>query len=201
MQIVGGASSLPTPDPNDPCTAANLPTLAAAASKTNTHNHSASPSTSTPSSSHDSTLSSPSSTSPPVTSLSFSEFYSFYSSLLTHACFTSKDLHHLDFRELKRKLESQGINPSKSQIENMLLLNDLFKTYDLRGSLEYIPFLKLFIHTTTLNESVAHSSLFLHSWFNAGRNSTPYNKPIEISPVQDFMAGTSAGIFLTIVGQ
>lgn len=55
----------------------------------------------------------------------------------------------------------------------------------------------MFHHTRTTTD--AHD-LFLHSWFQAGRNSTPFNRPIEISPVQDFIAGTMAGVSLTLVG-
>ena len=36
--------------------------------------------------------------------------------------------------------------------------------------------------------------------FYAGRNSTAMRKPVEMSPFQDFLAGTTAGVSLTLVG-
>ena len=70
-------------------------------------------------------------------------------------------------------------------------------TPDLTGPVKFLDFFRVFHHTRTTTD--AHD-LFLHSWFQAGRNSTPFNRPIEISPVQDFIAGTMAGISLTLVG-
>ena len=127
--------------------------------------------------------------------LTFSEFFNVYSALNILSQLQSSDIHKLNTQDLKRALIESGINPSPRQLQRMFILADKYRTYDRTGKINFLEFLQVFTDTP-----LSSQQLFLHSWYTAGRNSTPFNRPANIDPVHDFVAGTCAGIALTIVG-
>lgn len=133
------------------------------------------------------------STSQPM--LTFSQFHSIYSSCIILAALSKTDLPHLRMKDVRRALLHAGFNPTQHQLESMFVLGDQYRTHDRSGPIDLLSFVRIY-----LEGSFDHTELFLHSWFHAGRNSTPYNRPVEISPSEDFLAGTAAGVALTLVG-
>lgn len=130
--------------------------------------------------------------------LTFSEFYTVYSAMNLLIQLQSHDWHQLTSKELYKALKETGLNPSRPQLERMLVLADKYRTYDRRGKIDLREFLQTFVGDNNTIHSPSH--LFLHSWFTAGRNATPYARPVNIDPLHDFAAGTVAGIALTMVG-
>lgn len=132
---------------------------------------------------------------PDAEHLNFAQFYQVYAALNIMSQLQQEDLRHLEPDNVKAALRRAGVNPTKAQLEQMFVLGDKYNTYDKLGSLNFIEFLRIYV-TTPVN----HHEHFLHSWYAAGRNSMPYNRPVEISPFHDFVAGTAAGVALTVVG-
>ena len=127
--------------------------------------------------------------------ISFSQFHSVYAALMTLRALTPTTMGAaLRKKDVKEALLRVGLIPTQAQIDRMFVLGDEYRTLDRRGPLKFTEFLRIY------QSSMDNSDVFLHSWYSAGRNSTPYNKPVKISPVQDFMAGTAAGAALTFVG-
>ena len=108
---------------------------------------------------------------------------------------SSQELPHLRPKDVKRALIAAGITPTQSQLDAMMVLGDAYSTFDKRGRVDIKEFLRIYTQART---NATH--VFLHSWFYAGRNSTAMRKPVEMSPFQDFLAGTAAGVSLTLVG-
>ena len=132
---------------------------------------------------------------PDADRLTFSQFHNVYAAVNILNHLSKQDLPHLRLKDVKRALISAGINPTQAQLDGMMVLGDQYSTFDKRGQLEFKEFLRIYNQART---NPAH--VFLHSWFAAGRNSTAMRKPVEVSPMQDFLAGTAAGVSLTLVG-
>ena len=132
---------------------------------------------------------------PDADRLTFSQFHNVYAAVNILHHLSKQDLPHLRMKDVKRALISAGINPTQAQLDQMMVLGDQYSTFDKRGQLEFKEFLRIYNSSRT---NPAH--VFLHSWFAAGRNSTAMRKPVEVSPMQDFLAGTCAGVSLTLVG-
>jgi len=131
--------------------------------------------------------------------INFSDFHNIYSALIICSHLQRTDVSRLRVDDVRECLIKAGITPTKQQVEGMFLLGEHSGTFDPQQhrSVPFLDFFRIFLHTRTSSD--AHD-LFLHSWFLAGRNSTPFNKSLEISPIQDFVAGTLAGVALTLVG-
>ena len=127
--------------------------------------------------------------------LTFSQFHNVYAALNILQKLSAQELPHLRMKDVRRALISAGINPTQAQLDQMMVLGDAYKTFDKRGQIEFKEFLRIYTSSRT-----NPSHVFLHSWFHAGRNSTAMRKPVEMSPFQDFLAGTAAGVSLTLVG-
>ena len=132
---------------------------------------------------------------PQSSTLTFSQFHNVYAALFILSKISKQDLPHLRMKDVRRALTSAGINPTQAQLDAMMVLGDAYKTFDKRGNIEFKEFLRIYTESRT---NATH--VFLHSWFAAGRNSTAMRKPVEMSPFQDFLAGTTAGVSLTLVG-
>lgn len=133
--------------------------------------------------------------------MTFSQFYTVFACLtLIDEHFHVSDISKLQPDHVRRALLEVGLTPTKGQIEAMFELGDLYKSHELVGRISVNELLKVYFdHANKLSRE--NKELFLHSWYAAGRNSTPYNQPIaDISPVEDFVAGTFAGVALTLVG-
>ena len=132
---------------------------------------------------------------PDASTLSFSQFHNVYSAVNILHQLSKQDLPHLRPKDVKRALIAAGITPTQSQLDAMMVLGDAYSTFDKRGRVDIQEFLRIYTQART---NATH--VFLHSWFYAGRNSTAMRKPVEMSPFQDFLAGTAAGVSLTLVG-
>ena len=126
--------------------------------------------------------------------LSFSQFHAVYAAVNILHQLSKEDLPHLRMKDVRCALISAGIVPTQEQLDSMMILSDSVATYD-RRHISISDFLRIYDST---RHNATHT--FLHSWFYAGRNSTAMRKPVQLSPFQDFLAGTAAGVSLTLVG-
>ncbi len=132
--------------------------------------------------------------------LTFSEFYSLYACLTILVIFfgESQSSKRLHVQDVRRALNQAGLEATEDQVAGMFIVGDKEKKLGHRiEEINLEQFVEIYINT---RNAVATGHVFLRNWFAAGKTLQAVRKTAEITPSQDFLAGTFAGVALTIVG-
>jgi hypothetical protein len=132
--------------------------------------------------------------------LSFAEFYAVYACLtLLQSRFGLKHDMFLTPTQVRSALLEAGLSPSDKQLHHMFRLKEGSKPgagADGGAHIDFPQILRIYLRSPR-----SEGELFLQSWYFAGRRDFLHHRQhLEASPVQDFIAGTAAGVALTIVG-
>lgn len=153
--------------------------------------------------------------------LRFSEFYAVFACLtLLESKFGLLQETYLTSKQVKAALAEAGLAPTERQLKEMFRLTTTRSSGGKAGAgaggsasqqgvggvdggggggvgedgarIELVDLFSIYI-----NSPRSESDLFFRSWFQAGRG---LKKHVHISPFHDFVAGTFAGVALTLVG-
>jgi len=125
------------------------------------------------------------------------DFYEFYSLFLGTTIFyklaNGKGAHLLP-QDLQSSLEEAGFTPSMAEVQAMI---EKASSGDNKGLLSIQDFLTIYLADYE-NTFHPHPLPFLTTWWRSSREAIP--KSQELTDSQDFIAGTAAGVAITLVG-
>jgi len=131
--------------------------------------------------------------------LHFAEFYSICAclALLEYRFGLSGGETSLTPLQVKTALKQAGLSLADEQLEHMFRVRDhTGAQHTRRDKLSFPQILQIYLAAPR-----TEGELFLHSWYQAGRTTFLHHKQhFEASPLQDLIAGTAAGVALTLVG-
>ncbi len=131
--------------------------------------------------------------------LHFSEFYAVFACLsLLENKFNNKAYNYITPQEVRSAMKEAGLSVSREQLDHMFTMVSEHSD-SAASSSDFIPLSDIL--NIYLSAPRTESDLFLHSWNKLARSDFLHHKQhLDVSPAQDFFAGTCAGIALTVVG-
>jgi solute carrier family 25 carnitine/acylcarnitine transporter 20/29 len=138
--------------------------------------------------------------------LRFADFYSIFACLTLIRGKFGTESTFLTHQQIKSALMEAGLDVNSKHLQHMFAVkasganitdaDSNFIPDETNPQVNFVQLLEIYISAPR-----SESDLFLFSWYKAGKtNFLLHKQHLEASPAQDFIAGTSAGIALTLVG-
>eukprot|EP00808_Paulinella_micropora_P003539 g2692.t1 len=132
--------------------------------------------------------------------LCFSEFYSLFACLTVLIDFfgkKAKRAKRLHIKDVRRALATVGLDATENQVARMFIMGDQDRrTGKQIQEIDVETFVKIYLE----QQREIHGHIFLRKWYAAGKSFQTLRTTAEVTPTEELIAGTWAGIALTVVG-